>query len=410
MVYWMNGSCTPEEREVIKSGLDTALGILAGAAAKLEGDYPEELEGFSSLRFVKASDVEAAQIIVTDADVGTGGRTSLTVSDRWIIPPAEVEIGCDLASIGVSAVIVVTLHELGHALGLGHTGFQEYGDVYELMYPVISRVMYPSTLDLYAIYQLVIKGYSGSSVSLPDWLPYAQVSPQGLIPPGEEGAATLPELERRIQNLESDVQVIERRLEGLEERVAALENKSSALEERMSEAEKALARASESFERLNASLMQLENATEEQGKLLKDAIANLSTGLGELKLNLSRAQREWAENLTALMREQAALERELASQRRELDEKLLGTSQEVSKISRRMDNMSSEVEGLRLRISNLEKALEAKDLEITLLYRWSMILLLLLAASMIIAVVALIRGRGKVRKEGGESALIWGYA
>jgi chromosome segregation ATPase len=156
--------------------------------------------------------------------------------------------------------------------------------------------------------------------------------------------------------------------------------------------------------------MQLENATEEQGKLLKDAIANLSTGLGELKLNLSRAQREWAENLTALMKEQAALERELASQGRELDEKLLGTSQEVNKISRRMDNMSSEVEGLRLRISDLERALEAKDLEITLLYRWSMILLLLLAASMVIAVVALIRGRGKVRKEGGESAPIWGYA
>jgi len=182
-----------------------------------------------------------------------------------------VEISCDAASAGADILISIILHELGHALGLGHASFSEYNGVKELMYEVLTSPMtYPSTLDFYAIYQLFIRGYEGGSVSLPDWLPYAQVTPQGLIMPQEEGegreggggaaeeATTLQELERKYEdlrrkydslsdtviNLGNDVQRIEerldeleRRVEGLEERVDALGNETAILGERVNAAE-----------------------------------------------------------------------------------------------------------------------------------------------------------------------------
>ena len=168
-VSWVDsGTCTQEEVDAIKNALDIALGILAGGASKLENEYPEGFQGFSSFKFEKTSDASSAQIIVTDADLERiGGQATIRTSGGKVIPPSRVEISCDAVSAGTDALTSIIMHELLHALGLGHTSFSEYNGIKELMYEVLTDPKtYPSTLDFYAAYQLVIKGYSLSLIHI----------------------------------------------------------------------------------------------------------------------------------------------------------------------------------------------------------------------------------------------------
>jgi hypothetical protein len=110
-----------------------------------------------SIIFVFANDIDAAG----DCAPHVLGKSIVSATIRISLTDA------DGSPVGTSWLLRIVLHELGHALGLGHTDY--YND---LMYKAIWNLdQSPSTLDLFALYSLA-EGSTGGVANLPLNIPY----------------------------------------------------------------------------------------------------------------------------------------------------------------------------------------------------------------------------------------------
>lgn len=115
----------------------------------------------------------------------TVGLTTYSWNSITHTPLAPIAINVTTSSGTASELFVknVSMHEFGHALGLGHADSPNTLNGPELMYYTSSKseVVYPSTLDIYALTNLYNNKFS-ENVQLPANIPYVMLA-EGTIPP-----------------------------------------------------------------------------------------------------------------------------------------------------------------------------------------------------------------------------------
>ena len=135
-----------------------------------------------------------------EIELNVVGLTTFKWDPRTHIPIAPTTINITSYSATADGLFItnVAMHELGHALGLGHANSPDTTNGPELMYPASSlkEVVYPSTLDIYGLLMLS-SGNFGEIVSLPSNLPYVMLAEGHLSSQGQ----TFP---RNIFNLLAD--------------------------------------------------------------------------------------------------------------------------------------------------------------------------------------------------------------
>jgi uncharacterized membrane protein len=167
-----------EWTDQIVSTLYEALRDLRGSILRFIDDHPEYRE-LALIHLINASSPSDADITFKVVSMIAANSTAYGVT-YFGGKPVEIAVVCRMADRGRETVYNVVLHEVLHALGLGHAKQPITEDKSEeLMWPGSStRVkQYPTTLDLYALYIVHFRGASGNVVTLPSDLKYEMVIP-----------------------------------------------------------------------------------------------------------------------------------------------------------------------------------------------------------------------------------------
>jgi regulator of replication initiation timing len=283
---------------IITEGVERALRNHRLAMIRFVGEFGPRYDDLLRLRFAWTDSRERAGIIIVAKDIGyTGGRVLVSGGAVPII-----EYSCDLA--GHTFLIHVALHELYHALGLGHA------DTAELMGWGADE--YPSSLDALALWELWFSGntYTADEVNytLPPGFPYVL-----LLPYNE----TISQLQGEVSGLRNRVGILitvseqqRREIDSLNHILKQLQNDIVVLEQNLTASREEAARLSAENEALRAENARLAGRVGE----LESLLAGRETALA----NLSRV----AEGLRAALGEREGQVASLVAKVAELQEKL----------------------------------------------------------------------------------------
>jgi len=162
----------------IMAALHEALHDLRGSILRFIDDHPEYRE-LALIHLINASSPSDADITFKIVDMIAADPSFAGVT-YFSGKPIEVAIVCRLGGGGENITHNMILHELLHALGLGHAKQKLTGDgSWEVMWPKLTNraKIYPSTLDLYALYVVHFGSVGGGVITLPSDLRYEMVVP-----------------------------------------------------------------------------------------------------------------------------------------------------------------------------------------------------------------------------------------
>jgi len=201
----------------IMAALHEALHDLRGSILRFVDEHPEYRE-LALIHFTNASSPSDADITFKIVDMIAADPSFAGVT-YFSGKPIEVAIVCRLGGGGENITHNMILHELLHALGLGHAKQKLTGDgSWEVMWPKLTNraKIYPSTLDLYALYLIHFGSASGDVITLPSDLKYEMVTPY---------AAEIRGLKQENQKLKDQLSTSAMILEKTRQERDALRNK-----------------------------------------------------------------------------------------------------------------------------------------------------------------------------------------
>jgi predicted nucleic acid-binding Zn-ribbon protein len=283
---------------IITEGVERALRNHRLAMIRFVGEFGPRYDDLLRLRFAWTDSRERAGIIIVAKDIGyTGGRVLVSGGAVPI-----VEYSCDLA--GHTFLIHVALHELYHALGLGHA------DTAELMGSGADE--YPSSLDALALWELWFSGntYTADEVNytLPPGFPYVLLLPYNETISQLQGEVS--DLQNRLGTLTTISEQQRREIDGLNHKLKQLQNDIVVLEQNLTASREEITRLSAKNEALGAENARLSGRVGELESLLAGREAALA--------NVSRV----AEGLRAALGEREGQVASLVAKVAELQEKL----------------------------------------------------------------------------------------
>jgi len=259
-------------------------------------EYPQ-YEMLTIIRFANTSRPGDADIVLRIIRNSEWGTAYTLVGAK----PYIIEIDCSEAEEGANSLYSTLFHEFGHALGLDHPP-QLWADdgTPELMRNTGdgSFRVYPSTLDLYAIYvnffTKVEYGSTGEvNITLPQSIEYKTVIPYDveLQQLKEENKR----LQEEVSGLRSELSDMQMNLDQLNDVINKLTSENEALKEEASSLKKSVESLEEQLDQFKAMKSNLEQqlarAQNEVSKL-QDEVSSLQEDVATLQAFNSKLQSE----------------------------------------------------------------------------------------------------------------------